>query len=95
MPGIRRLVSVLALLSLGAGCATSAPPPPRADRYSPEQMRSGPSLQETGRFGVTPISSNGLRIQDARADGTPPPAPTPTAKRSRKHRAARTLELGH
>jgi hypothetical protein len=87
---IRRLVSVLALLSLGVGCATSAPPPARTDRYSPEQMRGGPSLQETGRFGVTPISSNGLRIEDARADGTPrPDAPSPP-RRPRKHRAART-----
>jgi hypothetical protein len=94
MPGIRRLGTVVLLLSLGAGCATtSSPPPARVDRYSPEQMRSGPSMQETGRFGVTPISSNGLQIQDARADGTPPPpAPAAPAKRPRKHRATRTSD---
>ncbi|HXJ19935.1 MAG TPA: hypothetical protein VMT03_06835 [Polyangia bacterium] len=68
------------------GCATTpAPPAAPADRYSPEHMRSGPSMQETGRFGVTPISSNGLRIEDARADGTPPVTP---AKRPRKRRRA-------
>ena len=93
MPGIRRLATLVALLSLGVGCATTSPPPPPGDRYSPERMRSGPSLSETGRFGVTPISSNGLRIEDARADGTPSPAPAQQpARRRHKRRAARTSD---
>jgi len=93
MPGIRRLATLVALLSLGVGCATTSPPPPPGDRYSPERMRSGPSLSETGRFGVTPISSNGLRIQDARADGTPPsPAASPLPRRPHKRRATRTSD---
>jgi hypothetical protein len=89
MPAIRCLATLLVLVSLG--CATApAPPPQQPDRYSPERMRSGPSLQETGRFGVTPISSNGLRIEDARAEEAPPPPPpaptAPPARRSHKHR---------
>jgi hypothetical protein len=93
MPVIRWLATLLVLVSLG--CATPAPPPQQNDRYSPERMRSGPSLQETGRFGVTPISSNGLRIEDARAEETPappPPAPTAPARRSHKHRTTRTSD---
>ncbi len=93
MPGIRRLATLVALLSLGAGCATTtSPPAARGDRYSPEQMRSGPSLNETGRFGVTPVSSNGLHIEDARADGTPPAAPAQPARRTHKRRATRTSD---
>lgn len=48
-------------------------------------MRSGPSLQETGRFGVTPISSSGLRIEDARPQAVSAPLPaTPAGKSHRR-----------
>ncbi|MFL5308621.1 MAG: hypothetical protein ACJ8F1_25635 [Polyangia bacterium] len=66
----------LTALALAAGCATSAPRPATQDRYSPDRMRSGPSLTETGRFGVTPVSRGGVHIEDARADGPIPAAPT-------------------
>jgi hypothetical protein len=71
------------------GCATSAPPP---DRLSPEQLKNGPSLYETGRFGVVQPSSGGLRIDAGTIDRA---APRPVvahaaAKRKAGKRAQRT-----
>jgi hypothetical protein len=76
----------LTAFALAAGCATNAPRPAAQDRYhdrySPDRMRSGPSMTETGRFGVTSVSRGGVHIEDARADGAVPAAPT----RSRRSR---------
>jgi len=73
------------LLALSLGCATSAPP---ADRLSPDQLKNGPSLYETGRFGVVAPSSGGLRIDEGPIDR--PPAPrTATARASAKRKAPR------
>ncbi|HVT10102.1 MAG TPA: hypothetical protein VHO67_21725 [Polyangia bacterium] len=69
----------LAAVVLMTGCASAAPRPAEQDRYSPDRMRSGPSLTETGRFGVTPVSRGGVHIEDARADG--PPAAVPARPR--------------
>lgn len=80
--GMRRRLQLTAV-ALMAGCATSAPRPAAQDRYSPEQMRSGPSLTETGRFGVTPVSRGGVHIEDGRADG--PVAVVPTHSRHTRH----------
>ena len=86
------LAASLAVVST-LGCATAAPPP---DRLSPEQLKNGPSLYETGRFGVVQPSSGGLRI-DAGAIDRPPSHPSPrpasaraTAKRKARARAQRT-----
>jgi hypothetical protein len=82
------LVVVVAL-----GCATSAPPP---DRLSPEQLKNGPSLYETGRFGVVQPSSGGLRIDAGTIDRPslrPPARPAAaraSAKRKARARAQRT-----
>jgi len=75
------------------GCATSAAPP---DRLSPEQLRNGPSLYETGRFGVVQPSSGGLRIDAGTIDRPPlrpsarPASARATAKRKARARAQRT-----
>ena len=72
------------------GCATSAPPP---DRLSPEQLKSGPSLYETGHFGVVQPSSGGLQIDAGTIDRVPPrPATTAraAARRKARTRAQRT-----
>lgn len=88
MSGIRRALPIsLGLVGMVA-CATTAPPPP-PNRYSPEQMRNGPSLNETGRFGVTPISSSGLRIEDARPQAVSAPLPTTRSDKSRRRRVKR------
>ena len=47
------------------GCAT-APAGAPADRYSPAEMKNGPSLYETGHVGVVQPSSGGLRIAEGR-----------------------------
>jgi len=84
MPGIRRELPI-GLGLVGVLACASAPPPAPRDRYSPADMRSGPSLQETGRFGVTPVSSGGLRIQDARPQAVSAPLPaTPSGKSRRR-----------
>ncbi len=67
-------------------CASAPPPAPPRNRYSPEEMRSGPSLTETGRFGVTPVSSSGLRIEDARPQAVSAPLPATPAAKSRRRR---------
>ena len=71
------------------GCATSAPPP---DRLSPEQLKNGPSLYETGRFGVVQPSSGGLQIDAGTIDrASPRPAVArAAAKRKARARAQRT-----
>ena len=79
------------------GCATSAPPP---DRLSPEQLKNGPSLYETGRFGVVQPSSGGLQIDAGTIDRSPlrsparpsarPASARATAKRKAHARAQRT-----
>jgi hypothetical protein len=68
------------------GCATSAPPP---DRLSPEQLKNGPSLYETGRFGVVQPSSGGLRIDEGAIDrpSVRPPARTTSARATAKRKA--------
>jgi len=81
------IAAPLAILSLG--CATSAPPP--ADRLSPEQLKNGPSLYETGRFGTVPLSSSGLTVDEGAIDRRPVTQPTQarTAERSRGKRKPR------
>ena len=72
------------------GCATAPSAGAPRDRYSPAQMREGPSLHETGRFGVVPLSSAGLRIDEGAIDRPTPARPRParTAERARgKHKA--------
>lgn len=88
MRGIRRALPIGLGLAGMLGCASAPPPAPR-DRYSPADMRSGPSLQETGRFGVTPISSGGLRIEDARPQAVAAPLPATPAAKSRRRRVRR------
>ena len=88
-----RRCSLLAggLLALSLGCATSAPPAP--ERMSLEQMKNGPSLYETGRIGVVPPSSGGLRIDEGAIDRPLPPRPATAraiAKRKAHARAQRT-----
>ena len=84
-----RLVGSLAL-AFTLGCATSTPPPP--DRLSPEQLKNGPSLYETGRFAVVQPSSGGLQIDAGNIDRvTPRPAVArAVAKRKARTRAQRT-----
>jgi hypothetical protein len=83
-----RLAGCLAL-AFTLGCATAAPPP---DRLSPEQLKNGPSLYETGRFGVVQPSSGGLHIEAGAIDRAPPRPATAraTAKRKARTRAQRT-----
>ncbi len=68
------------------GCAT-APAGAPADRYSPAEMKNGPSLYETGHVGVVPPSSGGLRIAEG-AIGQPS-APRPARARASAKRKAR------
>jgi hypothetical protein len=75
-----------ALLFLIGGCAT-APARAPADRYSPAEMKNGPSLYETGRFAVVQPSSGGLRIAEG-AIGQPSP-PRPAKARASGKRKAR------
>jgi hypothetical protein len=84
-----RLMGSLAL-AFTLGCATSTPPPP--DRLSPEQLRNGPSLYETGRLAVVQPSSGGLQI-DAGATDRVAPRPAvahASARRKARKRAQRT-----
>jgi hypothetical protein len=75
-----------ALLFLIGGCATA--PATTPDRYSPAEMKNGPSLYETGRFAVVQPSSNGLRIDEGPIDRpTAPRAATARATGKRKARA--------
>jgi hypothetical protein len=90
-----RASSRWALLLLIGGCAT-APAKAPADRFSPAEMKNGPSLYETGRFAVVQPSSGGLRI-DAGTIDRPSSRPSPrpasartTAKRKARARAQRT-----
>jgi len=84
----RRALSAGGLAVVAAlGCATSAAPP---DRLSPEQLRNGPSLYETGRFGVVQPSSGGLRIDAGAIERAPVhPSPRPTGARATAKRKAR------
>jgi len=81
------IATPLAILLLG--CATSAPPP--ADRLSPEQLKNGPSLYETGRFGTVPLSSSGLKVDEGAIDRRPAtrPAQARTAERAHRKRQPR------
>jgi hypothetical protein len=74
-----------ALLLLLGGCAT-APARAPADRYSPAEMKNGPSMYETGRFAVVQPSSGDLRIADGPID-RPPAARAATARASGKRKA--------
>jgi hypothetical protein len=69
-----------AFLILLGGCAT-APAGAPVDRYSPAEMKNGPSMYETGRFAVVQPSSGDLRI----AEG---PIGQPAAPRSVRVRAS-------
>jgi hypothetical protein len=78
---------------LAFGCATFAPPPP--DRFSPEEMKKGPSLYETGHIATVPPSSNGLKVDEGAIDrpaaARPLPAPIaehPHGKRKVRARAS-------
>ena len=75
-----------ALLLLLSGCATTPARAP-ADRYSPAEMKNGPSMYETGRFAVVEPSSGGLRIDEG-AIGQPSP-PRPAKARASGKRKAR------
>jgi hypothetical protein len=66
-----RLAGSLAMLS--AACATSIPPA-AGDRFSPAQMKNGPSMYETGRFGTVPLSNGGLTVDQGRIDSIDPHA---------------------
>ena len=68
------------------GCAT-APAKAPADRYSPAEMKNGPSLYETGRFGVVQPSSGDLRIAEGPVDR--PAAPRAAIARASGKRKAR------
>jgi hypothetical protein len=69
------------------GCAT-APARAPADRYSPAEMKNGPSMYETGRFAVVQPSSGDLRIAEGPIDRPPAPrAATTRATGKRKTRA--------
>jgi hypothetical protein len=73
----RIVLLVCALLGCASlGGATSSPPP---DRLSPEQLKHGPSMYETGRFAVVPPSSGGLKVDEGAID-RPPPARPPRAR---------------
>jgi hypothetical protein len=74
------IAGALALLSLG--CATATPPP---DRLSPEQLKNGPSLYETGRFGTVPLSSGGLKVDEGAIDRAPAPRSGATRTAARAH----------
>jgi hypothetical protein len=67
------------------GCAT-APARAPADRYSPAEMKNGPSMYETGRFGVVQPSSGDLRIAEGPVDRQAAPR-TATARVSKKRKA--------
>jgi hypothetical protein len=77
---------LLFLVGLLGGCATTPASAP-ADRYSPAEMKNGPSLYEAGRFAVVQPSSGGLRIDDG-AIGQPSP-PRPVIARAARKRKAR------
>jgi hypothetical protein len=65
-------------LALLGGCATA--PPASPDRYSPAEMKHGPSLYETGRIAVVPPSSDGLRIEEGAIDRASPAAHASSAR---------------
>jgi hypothetical protein len=69
------------------GCATSAPPTP--DRLSPEEMKKGPSLYETGRIGVVPPSKRGLTVDEGAIDRPPAPRAAPISERRSPRRKVR------
>ncbi len=75
-----------AFLFLIGGCATA--PATTPDRYSPAEMKNGPSLYETGRFGVVQPSSGDLRIAEGPVDR--PAAPRAAIARAPGKRKART-----
>ncbi len=68
------------------GCAT-APARAPVDRYSPAEMKKGPSLYETGRFAVVQPSSGGLRIDEGAIDRPAPHSATARPSGKRKARA--------
>ena len=70
-------------IGLSFGCATSAPPPD--DRLSPAQLKNGPSMYETGRFGTVPLSSGGLKVDEGSIDGAPRARPAHAATAERHH----------
>jgi hypothetical protein len=70
----------LAVVSLGSlGCATSPPPPD--DRFSPAQLKNGPSLYETGRLGAVQLSNGGLTVDGGSIDPHPHRVPVTGAGR--------------
>ncbi|HVZ87089.1 MAG TPA: hypothetical protein VHG72_08970 [Polyangia bacterium] len=76
---MRRLVLAGGLVAaLSGGCATAPAPTAEPRPGSPEALRAGPSLHETGRFGVVPVSNGGIRIEEAGA--RPSPVEQPAAK---------------
>ncbi len=80
--GIAEMLAIVLLVCASLGCATSAPPP---DRLSPEQLKNGPSLYETGRFAVVPPSSGGLKVDEGAIDRPSPARPLPARSALRPH----------
>jgi hypothetical protein len=83
--------ALLFLIGVG-GCAT-APAKAPADRYSPAEMKNGPSMYETGRFAVVQPSSGDLRIAEGPIGQPSAPravAARTSAKRKSRARAQRT-----
>jgi hypothetical protein len=94
MPGIAVPPAKFVGCAIALGCAiavgcASAPPP--RDRLSPEQLKNGPSLYETGRFGTVPLSSGGLKVDEGAIERPAErrAAAAPTAQRHRGKRKAR------
>jgi hypothetical protein len=87
---MRASPALWAFLFLLGGCAT-APAGVPADRYSPAEMKNGPSMYETGRFAVVQPSSGDLRIAEGPIDRPPGPGTAARAgKRKPRTHAQRT-----
>jgi hypothetical protein len=92
---VRASLAWWAFLFMLGGCATAPPPP---DRLSPEQLKNGPSLYETGRFGTVPLSNGGLTVDSGNIDPHPhrvaatdgdPASPTKASSTGRRSRGKR------
>jgi hypothetical protein len=75
---------------LAVGCASS--PPPAGDALSPDRLKNGPSMYETGRFAAVPLSSSGLTVDEGNIDPHARRAPAPAGARVSSARGAR---IGH